>query len=106
MVTRICRRCSRRSASSRRSFCRVPRKSWHCWRWRSKNSPRPLTSRSEEHTSELQSLMRISYAFFFLNNTISFFFFFFSFFFFFLSFLSLSFFFFFFLFFFLSSLFF
>src|SRR3546814_8023325 len=33
------------------------------------NTPRPLTWRSEEHTSELQSLMRISYAVFCLNNT-------------------------------------
>src|SRR3546814_5275037 len=42
--------------------------------------------RSEEHTSELQSLMRISYAVFCLLKTISFFFSFFSFFFFFFSF--------------------
>src|SRR3546814_4369839 len=32
------------------------------------NSPRPMISRSEEHTSELQSLMRISYAVFCLNK--------------------------------------
>src|SRR3546814_1289193 len=31
-------------------------------------SPAPTTIRSEEHTSELQSLMRISYAVFCLNN--------------------------------------
>src|SRR3546814_5080245 len=31
---------------------------------------RPLSSRSEEHTSELQSLMRISYAVFCLNKKI------------------------------------
>src|SRR3546814_4217131 len=43
-------------------------------------------TRSEEHTSELQSLMRISYAVFCLNNNNSFFFFFFFFSFFFFSF--------------------
>src|SRR3546814_7919446 len=32
---------------------------------------RPFTVRSEEHTSELQSLMRISYSVFFFNNKIS-----------------------------------
>src|SRR3546814_5540199 len=59
-------------------------------------------SRSEEHTSELQSLMRISYAVFFLNKKLSSFFFFsfFLFFFFFFSFFFLFFFFFFFFFFF------
>src|SRR3546814_4384302 len=31
----------------------------------------PATSRSEEHTSELQSLMRIPYAVFCLNNNIA-----------------------------------
>src|SRR3546814_1942794 len=35
-------------------------------RWRPVGRPRPL--RSEEHTSELQSLMRISYAVFCLNK--------------------------------------
>src|SRR3546814_5221941 len=34
--------------------------------WRAK--PQPLSSRSEEHTSELQSLMRISYAVFCLKK--------------------------------------
>src|SRR3546814_2903719 len=50
---------------------------------------RSARRRSEEHTSELQSLMRISYAVFCLKNTIFFFFFllFFSSFFFFFSFL-------------------
>src|SRR3546814_2475119 len=32
------------------------------------NSPPPVTGRSEEHTSELQSLMRISYAVFSLKK--------------------------------------
>src|SRR3546814_3328538 len=32
---------------------------------------RSRTRRSEEHTSELQSLMRLSYAVFFLNNNIN-----------------------------------
>src|SRR3546814_4219293 len=36
-------------------------------RQRIQTAPQPL--RSEEHTSELQSLMRISYAVFFFNNT-------------------------------------
>src|SRR3546814_10835006 len=37
--------------------------------------PRHLLKRSEEHTSELQSLMRISYAVFFLNKQLFLFFF-------------------------------
>src|SRR3546814_5664711 len=47
------------------------------WRWRARHSDpkiaaahptRPLAARSEEHTSELQSLMRISYAVFWLTK--------------------------------------
>src|SRR3546814_4972280 len=45
------RRCGTRSPTGRR---RLPRRSW--------------TGRSEEHTSELQSLMRISYAVFCLKK--------------------------------------
>src|SRR3546814_4750667 len=43
------------------------------WRWRqcsaSPPNARPCKLRSEEHTSELQSLMRISYAVFCLKKT-------------------------------------
>src|SRR3546814_9412931 len=35
---------------------------------RLRSAPQPLPQRSEEHTSELQSLMRISYAVFCLKN--------------------------------------
>src|SRR3546814_7407110 len=38
-------------------------------RQRSRTRGRVASSRSEEHTSELQSLMRISYAVFFLKQT-------------------------------------
>src|SRR3546814_3781342 len=40
------------------------------WRLRRAHLQRGLERRSEEHTSELQSPMRISYAVFCLNNTI------------------------------------
>src|SRR3546814_4924336 len=36
--------------------------------WNARTSPDSVTSRSEEHTSELQSLMRISYAVFCLKK--------------------------------------
>src|SRR3546814_10650154 len=36
--------------------------------WSSRSDNMPMTIRSEEHTSELQSLMRISYAVFCLKN--------------------------------------
>src|SRR3546814_1421976 len=36
--------------------------------WRLSHRPPPLPARSEEHTSELQSLMRISYAVFCLKK--------------------------------------
>src|SRR3546814_6876205 len=40
------------------------------WKWRSSRHTPPMSSvRSEEHTSELQSLMRISYAVFCLKKT-------------------------------------
>src|SRR3546814_9646028 len=38
-------------------------------RWRRRPTARPCLGRSEEHTSELQSLMRISYAVFCLKKT-------------------------------------
>src|SRR3546814_3998355 len=41
------------------------------WRVDRAHQRRQLAARSEEHTSELQSLMRISYAVFCLNKTIS-----------------------------------
>src|SRR3546814_4897289 len=44
-----------------------------CWRWPATANPRswaPCSKRSEEHTSELQSLMRISYAVFCLEKQI------------------------------------
>src|SRR3546814_8185320 len=40
-------------------------------RKRIQTAPQPLAQRSEEHTSELQSLMRISYAVFCLKKKIS-----------------------------------
>src|SRR3546814_9832148 len=45
---------------------------WSSSRWRGMNRRSPSIARSEEHTSELQSLMRISYAVFCLKkkNTI------------------------------------
>src|SRR3546814_4755508 len=43
---------------------RPPR--WRYWRWPAANKKNP--NRSEEHTSELQSLMRISYAVFCLKK--------------------------------------
>src|SRR3546814_12475304 len=39
--------------------------------WQDKDADEQQAARSEEHTSELQSLMRISYAVFCLHNTIS-----------------------------------
>src|SRR3546814_1690024 len=48
------------------------RSSHHIWRWPagrgSSKNPQARTFRSEEHTSELQSLMRISYAVFCLKK--------------------------------------
>src|SRR3546814_8616686 len=38
------------------------------WKWNCAPSPKAIPSRSEEHTSELQSLMRISYAVFCLKK--------------------------------------
>src|SRR3546814_9983367 len=58
---------------------RSPRRAWRCTRRRFSRAPSflrrrrtarrsPPTARSEEHTSELQSLMRISYAVFCLKK--------------------------------------
>src|SRR3546814_7575055 len=41
------------------------------WGWRRPGRPHPGRGRSEEHTSELQSLMRTSYAVFCLKKKIS-----------------------------------
>src|SRR3546814_1134409 len=53
-----------------RSACRAlaPRWRWPCYR-RSRQARTASARRSEEHTSELQSLMRNSYAVFCLKNT-------------------------------------
>src|SRR3546814_3281145 len=48
-----------------RSATRRSARSWKSWSRRPRNSQK---SRSEEHTSELQSLMRISYAVFCLKK--------------------------------------
>src|SRR3546814_2124901 len=62
---------------------RCDQANWQPRGWRERSAGRGQ-ARSEEHTSELQSLIRISYAFFFLLYTFfSLFFFFFFFFFFF-----------------------
>src|SRR3546814_10558357 len=56
-------------------FRSVVRRVWRpWWRWRKKPKKPPSSGwriRSEEHTSELQSLMRISYAVFCLKKNIS-----------------------------------
>src|SRR3546814_9494854 len=41
---------------------------WRCWRMDRLSVAWPTVARSEEHTSELQSLMRISYAVFCLKK--------------------------------------
>src|SRR3546814_8103612 len=46
----------------------MPRMSRRSWTRSVRGSISRVTDRSEEHTSELQSLMRISYAFFFLKK--------------------------------------
>src|SRR3546814_8308430 len=56
-ITASVRNCAARATASCRSRSRL----WN---------PRSSTSRSEEHTSELQSLMRISYAVFCLKKKI------------------------------------
>src|SRR3546814_6476371 len=61
------------------SHTQAPCPSWSVFEWGTSSSPDPsscasinstatATSRSEEHTSELQSLMRISYAVFCLKK--------------------------------------
>src|SRR3546814_9033921 len=64
-----------RSATSARPDCRPPRASWRSSVARRIRRPRRSapgrddpSARSEEHTSELQSLMRISYAVFCLKK--------------------------------------
>src|SRR3546814_4128342 len=65
-------------AFRRRFFPAATPEQWNDWRWQLRNRIRSqahlervfeLSARSEEHTSEIQSLMRISYAVFCLNNT-------------------------------------
>src|SRR3546814_2702545 len=51
-----------------RSRCSPPRKPIPCARWPPAAARRDAGRRSEEHTSELQSLMRISYAVFCLKK--------------------------------------
>src|SRR3546814_10630796 len=41
---------------------------WPSWAFSNHDAPRHISRRSEEHTSELQSLMRISYAVFCLKK--------------------------------------
>src|SRR3546814_5614216 len=53
-------------ASSRSAFC-PPRRQWPA-AFPASIRPAPVRHRSEEHTSELQSLMRISYAVFCLKK--------------------------------------
>src|SRR3546814_1989890 len=79
---RCCRRCrrlfsgrpdrrARRSYGKdcrRRHWCRGGRRHWRLYGFTGKETARGI--RSEEHTSELQSLMRISYAVFCLKKTI------------------------------------
>src|SRR3546814_4317461 len=73
---RCCRLRSIRSSSSlstaSRDGCDDDRGCWHCWSGEAMRAipvcPTRSTARSEEHTSELQSLMRISYAVFCLNK--------------------------------------
>src|SRR3546814_2581378 len=67
---RWCRSSWRSSATPTRCRCRACPRSRSTWAWA---RPRPTrrfsrTRRSEEHTSELQSLMRISYAVFCLKK--------------------------------------
>src|SRR3546814_7947271 len=59
------------------AFCRVTKvdriehlRASHCKPWRDASNVERLDGRSEEHTSELQSLMRISYAVFCLKKKI------------------------------------
>src|SRR3546814_15098113 len=51
-----------------RSVSSMTRRSWSSWRDARPGARRTQTVRSEEHTSELQSLMRISYAVFCLKK--------------------------------------
>src|SRR3546814_5004165 len=57
--------------ASRRSTPGSSNTTLSCGRWTSKPGPPKHGSRSEEHTSELQSLMRISYAVFCLKKNIT-----------------------------------
>src|SRR3546814_3569869 len=55
--------------SDQRNHCKPSLAPVRAWRCKGQGqAPQPLRDRSEEHTSELQSLMRNSYAVFFLKK--------------------------------------